>query len=129
MLGLEKAEKSEIKLPMLIGSWKKDRYSRKKHVLLLHNYAKSFDVLVHNKLWKNFKEVGIPEYLTCLLRNLYAGQKATVRTRHGTMDWFQWERLYTSKAIYCHPAYLTYMKSTSGKMLGRIKLKPESRLL
>ena len=89
MLGLEKAEKSEIKLPMLIGSWKKDRYSRKKHVLLLHNYAKSFDVLVHNKLWKNFKEVGIPEYLTCLLRNLYAGQKATVRTRHGTMDWFQ----------------------------------------
>ena len=86
MLGLEKAEKSEIKLPMLIGSWKKDRYSRKKHVLLLHNYAKSFDVLAHNKLWKNFKEMGIPEYLTCLLRNLYAGQKATVRTRHGTMD-------------------------------------------
>ena len=53
------------------------------------DYAKAFDCVDHNKLWKILKEMGIPDYLTCLLRNLYAGQEATVRTRHGTTDWFQ----------------------------------------
>ena len=53
------------------------------------NYAKAFDCVDHNKLWKILQEMGIPDYLTCLLRNLYAGQKATVRTRYGTTDWFQ----------------------------------------
>ena len=53
------------------------------------DYAKAFDCVDHNKLWKILKEMGIPEHLTCLLRNLYAGQEARVRTRHGTMDWFQ----------------------------------------
>jgi len=53
------------------------------------NYAKAFDCVDHNKLWKILKEMGIPDHLTCLLRNLYAGQEATVRTRHGTTDWFQ----------------------------------------
>ena len=53
------------------------------------DYAKAFDCVEHNKLWKILKEMGIPDHLTCLLRNLYAGQKATVRTRHGTKDWFQ----------------------------------------
>ena len=53
------------------------------------HYAKAFDCVDHNKLWKIFKEMGIPDYLTCLLRNLYAGQEATVRTIHGTTDWFQ----------------------------------------
>ena len=53
------------------------------------NYAKAFDCVDHNKLWKILKEVGIPDHLTCLLRNLYAGQEATVRTGHGTTDWFQ----------------------------------------
>ena len=53
------------------------------------DYAKAFDCVDHNKLWKILKEMGIPDYLTCLLRNLYAGQKATVRTGHGTTDWFQ----------------------------------------
>ena len=53
------------------------------------NYAKAFDLVDHNKLWKILKEMGIPEHLTCLLRNLYAGQEATVRTGHGTIDWFQ----------------------------------------
>ena len=52
-------------------------------------YAKVFDCVDHNKLWKILKEMGIPDHLTCLLRNLYAGQEATVRTRHGTTDWFQ----------------------------------------
>ena len=52
------------------------------------DYAKAFDCVDHNKLWKILKEMGIPDYLTCLLRSLYAGQEATVRTRHGTADWF-----------------------------------------
>ena len=66
----------------------------------------------HNKLWKILKEMGIPDHLTCLLRNLYAGQEATARTGHGTTDLFQQEKEYV-KAVYCHPAYLTSMQSTS----------------
>ena len=62
---------------------------------------------------KLLKEMGIPDYLTCLLRNLYAGQKATVRTGHGTTDWLQIGKAVYIKAVYCHPAYLTYMQSTS----------------
>ena len=73
------------------------------------DYAKAFDCVDHNKLWKILKEMGVPDRLTCLLRNLYAGQEATVRTGHGTTDWFQ-----IGKGVqYCHPAYLTYMQSTS----------------
>ena len=70
------------------------------------------DCVDRNKLWKILKEMGIPDHLTSLLRNLYAGQEATVRTGHGTTDWFQKEKEYV-KAVYCHPAYLTYMQSTS----------------
>ena len=66
----------------------------------------------HNNLWKILQEMGIPDHLTCLLRNLYAGQEATVRTGHGTIDWFLKEKEYV-KAVYCHPVYLTYMQSTS----------------
>ena len=76
------------------------------------DYAKAFDCVDHKKLWKILKEMGIPDHLTCLLRNLYAGQEATVRTGHGTTDWFQKEKEYV-KAVYCHPAYLTSMQSTS----------------
>ena len=53
------------------------------------DYAKAFDSVDHNKLWKILKEIGMPDHLTCLLKNLYAGQEATVRTGHGTIDWFQ----------------------------------------
>ena len=60
--------------------------------------------------WKIKKEIEIPDHLTCLLRNLYADLEATVRTGHGTMDWFKIGKI---KAIYCHPVYLTYMQSTS----------------
>ena len=60
-----------------------------KHLLLLIDYAKAFDCVNHKKLWKILQEMGIPDDLTCLLRNLYAGQEATVRTGHGTTDWFQ----------------------------------------
>ena len=68
------------------------------------DYAKALDCVDHNKLWKLLKEMGIPDHLTCLLRNLYAGQETTVRTGHGTTDWFQ-----IGKGVYYHPAYLTYM--------------------
>ena len=91
-------------------------------------YAKAFDCVDHNKLWKILKEMAIPDYLTCLLRNLYAGQEAIVRTGHGTTDWFQTGKEYV-KAVYCHPAYLTYMQSTPCKTLGWMKHKLESRLL
>ena len=71
--------------------------------------------------------MGIPEHLTCLLRNPYAGQEATVRTGHGTTGWFQIGKEYI-KAIYCHPTYLTYMQSTSQETLGRKKHKLESKI-
>ena len=76
------------------------------------DYAKAFGCVDHNKLWKILKETGIPDHLTCLLRNLYAGQEATVRTRHGTMEQTGSKsgKEYI-KAVYCHPAYLTYMQS------------------
>ena len=81
----------------------------------------------HNKVWTILKEMGIPDHLTCLMRNLYAGQEATVRTGHGTADWFQIIGKEYFKAVSCHPAYLTYMQSTSCEMLGCIKNKLESR--
>ena len=88
-LVLEKAEEPGIKLPTSTGSSKKQENSRKAFYFCFIDYTKAFDCVDHNKLWKNFKGMGIPDHLTCLLRNLYAGQRATVRTRHGTTDWFQ----------------------------------------
>ena len=88
MLVLEKAEEPEIKLPTSIGSWKKQESSRKTSVSALLTMPKPLTV-DHNKLWEILKEMGIPDHLTCLLRNLYAGQEATVKTGHGTTDWFQ----------------------------------------
>ena len=88
-LDLEKAEEPEIKLPTFIGSYKKQENSRKKIYFCFIDYAKAFDCVDHNKLWKILKRMGIPDYLTSLLRNLYAGQETTVRTGHVTMDWFK----------------------------------------
>ena len=88
-LVLEKAEEPEIKLPTSTGSWKKQESSRKKIYFCFIDYAEAFDCVDHNKWWKILKEMGIPDHLTSLLRNLYAGQEATVRTGHGTTDWFQ----------------------------------------
>ena len=79
----------------------------------------------HHKLWKIFKEMGIPDHLTCFLINLYAGQEATVRTLHRTTG-SKLGKEY--EAVYCQPAYLTYMQSTSCEMLGWISHKLESRL-
>ena len=77
------------------------------------DYTKAFDYVDHNKLWKILKELGIQDHLTCLLGNLYAGQEATVRTGHGTTDWFCTSGKKYVKAVCCHLAYLTYMQSTS----------------
>ena len=85
-----------------------------------------FPMPVFTELGKLFKEMGIPDQLTCLLRNLYAGQETTVRTGHGTGSKLGKEYV---KAIYCHPAYLTYMQSISREILDWIKHKLESRLL
>ena len=74
--------------------------------------AKAFDCVDYNKLWKILIEMCIPDHLTCLLRNLYAGQEATVRTGPVTTDWFQIGK-GVHKAVHCHPVYLTYMQSTS----------------
>ena len=85
-LDLGKAEELEIKLPTSTRSWKKQESSRKTSISAFLTMPKCVD---HNKLWKILKEMGIPDQLTCLMRNLYAGQEATVRTGHGTTDWFQ----------------------------------------
>ena len=87
-LVLEKAEEPEIKLPTSAQSWKKQESSRKTYISALLTMSKPLTV-DHNKLWKILNKMGIPDHLTCLLRNLYAGQEATVRTGHGTTDWFQ----------------------------------------
>ena len=87
-LVLEKAEEPEIQLPTSAGSWKKQEF-QKNICFCFIDYAKAFDCVDHNKLWQILKEMGIPGHLTCLLRNLYADQEATVRTGHGTTDWFQ----------------------------------------
>ena len=89
MLVLEKTEEPEIKSPTSAGSLKKQESSRKTSISALLTMPKGFDCVDHNKLWKILKEMGIPDHLTCLLRNLYASQEATVRTGHGTIDWFQ----------------------------------------
>ena len=85
---LEKAEEPEIKLPTSAGSSKKQEFQKNIYFCFI-DYTKAFDSADHNKLWKILKEMGMPDHLTCLLRNLYAGQEATVRTGHGTTDWFQ----------------------------------------
>ena len=87
-LDLEKAEEPEVKLLAYVGSQKKQEFQKNTYFCFI-DYAKAFDYVDHNKLWKILQEMGIPEHLTCLLRNLYAGQEAIVRTGHGTINWFQ----------------------------------------
>jgi len=96
------------------------------------DYTKAFDCRsqqsVENSSSSSFsKEMGIPDHLTCLLRNLDAGQEATVRTGHGTTDWFKIGKEYI-KAVHCYPAYLTYMQSTSWETLGWMERKSKSTL-
>ena len=88
-LDLEKAGEPEIKLPTSVGLSIKQESSRKSIYFCFIDYAKASDCVDHNKLWEILKDMGIPDHLTCLQRNLYAGQEATVRSGHRTTDWFQ----------------------------------------
>ena len=90
---------------------KKAREFQKNIYFCFIDFAKAFDNVNHNKLWKIVKEMGTPDHLTCLLRNLYEDQEATVRTGHGTTDWFKSGK-ESVKTVYHHPAYLTYLQST-----------------
>ena len=85
-LGLEKAEEPEIKLTTLVGSYRKPREFHKNIYFCFTDSTNAFDCVDHNKLWKILKEMGIPDHLTCILRNLSVDQEATVRTGHGTTD-------------------------------------------
>ena len=110
-LDLEKVEEPEIKMPTSTGSSKKQESSRKTSISALLTMPKPLTVWITIN-WKILKEMGISDHLACLLRNLYAGQEATVRTEHGTTDWFQIGK-GVCQGVYCHPAYLTSMQSTS----------------
>ena len=110
-LVLEKAEEPEIKLPTSAESSKKQESSRKISISALLTVPKPLTVWITIS-WKILKEMGIPNYMICLLRNLYVCQEATVRSGPGTTDWFQIGKEYI-KAVYCHPACLTSKQSTS----------------
>ena len=125
-LVLEKAEELEIKLPTSVGSSKKHKSSRRTSTSALLTTSKPLTVWITTN-WKILKEMGIPGHLTCLLRNLYAGQEAIVRTGHGTTDWFQIRKGVHQDCILS-PAYLTSMQSISSEMLGWMKHKLEARL-
>ena len=127
-LDLEKAEEPEIKLPTSTESQKKTREFQKNIYFCFIDYTKAFDFVDHNKLWKILKEMGISDHLTCLLRDQYAGQKATeLGMERETYSKLGKEYV---KAVYCHPAYLTCLQNTSCEMPGWMKHKSglESRL-
>jgi len=90
------------------------------------DYAKAYDFVHHSRLWKILKEMGVPDHLPCLLRNLYLGQETAIRTRHETTG-SKLGKEY-DKAVYCHPAYLTPIQRTSCKIPGWINHKLKSRL-
>ena len=109
------------------GPSKKQESSRKTPISALLTMPKPLPVWIAIKLWKILKEMGIPDHFSCLLRNLYTGQEATVKKGHITMDCFQIGKGVHQVCIL-YPAYLTYMRSTSCEMLGWMKHKLESRL-
>ena len=124
--GLRKGRGTRDQITNIHSIIKKAREFQKNIYFCFIDYAKAFDCVDHNKLWKILKEMEILDHLTCLLRNLYAGQEATVRT--GQLEQWTGSKLAKEyvKAVYCHPAYLTYMQSISCEILGRMKHKLES---
>ena len=127
-LVLEKAEKTRDQIANIRWIIEKAREFQKNIYFCFIDYTKAFDCVDHNKLWKILKEMGIPDHLICLLTNLYSGQEATVRTGHGTTDWFQ-IRKGVRHGCLLSPAYLTSIQSTSCKIPGRMMHKLESRFL
>ena len=110
-----------------VGSYKKQGNSRSTYFCFI-GYTKAFDCVDHNKLWKTLQEVGMPDHLTCLLRNLYRGQQTRVRTGHGTMDWFQIEKgIYQGCVL--SPCLFNLYAEYIMQMVGWMKHKLESRLL
>ena len=125
-LVLEKAEEPKIKLPTSAGSSKKRKFQKNIYFCFI-DCAKAFDCVDHNKLWKILKEMGIPDHLTCLLRNLYVGQEAIVRTGHGTTDCFQMRKGVCQGCILSSCLFNLYAE-TSWETLGWRKHRLESRL-
>ena len=111
-LVLEKAEEPEIKLSTFAGSSKKGREFQENINFCFIDYVKAFDHVDHNKLWKILVKMGTPDHLTCLLRNLHAVRKQQLELDKVQQTGSKEEMEYV-KAVYCHPAYLTYMHSTS----------------
>ena len=126
-LVLEKAEESEIKLPISTGSWKKQESSRKTSISALLTMPKPLTVWI-TRNWKILREMGIPDHLTCLLRNLYAGQEATVRAGHGTIDWFQIKK-GVHQGYILSPCLFNFYAEYSWETLGWMTHKLELRLL
>ena len=111
--GIRKGRGTRDQIANIHWIMEKARVFQKNIYFCFIDYIKAFDFVYHSKLWKILSEMGMPDQLTCLMRNLYAGQESTVRTGHGTTtDWFQIGK-GVRQAVYCHPAYLTYMQSTS----------------
>ena len=128
-LDLEKAEEPEIKSPIPVGSLKKQEFQKNIYFFFI-DYAKAFDCVDHNKLWKILKQMGIPDHLTCLLRNLYAGQEATVRSGHGTTDWFQiGKRVYQSYILSpcLFNLYAEYIMRNAGLEEAQAGIKNDGR--
>ena len=115
--GFRKRRGTRDKIANILCIIKKAREFQKNIYFCFIDYAKAFNCVDHNKLWKILKEMGILDYLTCLLRNLYAGQEATIQTGHGTTDWFHIGKGVCQGCIF-HPAHLNYMQSTLCEMLG-----------
>ena len=129
-LVLEKAEEPEIKLPTSAGSSEKAREFQKNIYFCFIDYAKAFDCVDHNKLWKILKEMGIPDHLTCLLRNLYAGQEATVRTGHGPTAWIQIEKGVRQGCILSpclFKLYAEYIMRNAGLQEAQARIKIAGR--
>ena len=129
-LVLEKAEEPEIKLATSAGSSKKQEFQKSIYFCFI-DYAKAFDFVDHNKLWKILKEMGILDHQTCLLRNLYAGQETTVRYGHGTTDWFQIGKGICQGCILSpclFNLYVEFIMRNAGldESQARIKIAPKS---
>ena len=123
-LNWAKAEELEIKLPTSIGIIEKVRQLQKNIYFCFIDYTKGFDCVDHNKLWKILKELGIPDHLTCLLRNVYAGQEATVRIRHRTTDWVKISKWVCSRCMLSpclFNLYAEYIKCHAERITGGIK--------
>ena len=125
---LDKTERLSLPFPSPTLIQKKQEFQKNIYFCSI-DYAKVFDCMDYNKPQKILKEMEIPDHLTCLLRNLYSGQEATVRTRHGTADWFQIEKGVCQGCISSPCLYITYTQNTSHEMPGWMKHKLESGLL